>query len=136
MQKWTGGLAGLVALAFPIAVPAQGVQETRQIVEVVKPNWIAVREYNGQDLLYFTTLISWRCGIEKILYTINGGAEIRYKAEPCYEDEAVPGAIKATDILPYVTFELGSVETIDVRVVFGEGSDMSASFARKDVLID
>ncbi|MGH1367336.1 MAG: hypothetical protein ACRBCL_01875 [Maritimibacter sp.] len=133
-------LLGVLAMGFACGVPqvaaAQSVAETRQVVEVVKPNWIAVRAYDGQDLLYFTTLISWRCGIDKIMYSVNGGPEKRYKAEECYVDEAVPGAIKAQDILPYVTFDLDFVQTVEVRVVFGDGSEMRESFARQDISID
>lgn len=129
---------GSVALAFALSLAsgafAQSAAETKQVLEVVRPSWIALREYDGKDLLYFTTLVSWRCGIDKIFYRVNDGPEQRYTPEPCYTDEAVPGAIKAEDILPYVTFDPGSVEAVKLRVVLTGGEEMTAEFARADVL--
>ncbi|MGR3291134.1 MAG: hypothetical protein ACU0C9_08050 [Paracoccaceae bacterium] len=110
--------------------------EVKPIVGAIKGNWIAVRPWEGKDLLYFTNLLSWRCGLSEIRYAINGGEEKILQAEPCYESESAPNALKVTDILPYLTFEADSIETISIFVTYDDGSQDSATFERAAVQIN
>jgi hypothetical protein len=129
-----------LALTLGLAVPA-GAQffttaaEVRPMLEATKSGWIAVREYDGKDLLYFTNLLAWRCGLDAIHYSVNGGAETRWDGEPCYDDEADPNGQKDANKLPFVSFPLGSVEQVDVRIIYDDGGTDSASYARRDILI-
>jgi len=123
----------LAAIAFALPVQAQQfttAAEIKPILSATKANWVAVREYDGQDLLYFTHLLAWRCGLEEIHYTVNGGEEKLWQGEPCYETEAQPNAIKATDSLPFITFPLSSVETVSLRLLYDDGTQDTASFER------
>lgn len=109
--------------------------EVKPILSATKPQWIAVREYDGRDLLYFTNLLAWRCGVEKVSYGVNGAApETPLTMEPCYEAEAQPNALKVEDILPYVSLDLGSVQTVTVRVTFDDGSTEEGSYERAKVM--
>ena len=81
--------------------------ETRMILDATKPNWIAVREWEGQDWVYFTQVLSWRCGLHQISYAVNGGDMQVFPMPDCYADEATPNAIKENDTI-YLTFELQS----------------------------
>ena len=110
-------------------------QDAKQILTMTKPNWIAVREYDGQDLLYFTNLLAWRCGVERIRFAVNGERLDRLEHEPCHEDEAAPNALYSEDILPYVAYPLGSVESVAVEVSYPDGSTDSAEYERAKVLI-
>ena len=109
--------------------------EVKPILSATKPAWIAVREYDGQDLLYFTNLLAWRCGVESVFYAINdGGVPILLKMEPCHDDTAQPNALLIEDILPYVTAPLGSIQTVTVGVVYDDGTQDFAQYDRKAVL--
>lgn len=109
--------------------------EIRPILNATQGNWVAVREFDGQDLLYFTHLLAWRCGLEAIYFRINGGDEQQFNAEPCYEDEATPNALKGTDMPPYQRLDLQSVETVEVRLVYDDGDEALASFERAQIQI-
>ncbi len=110
--------------------------EVKPIVGAIKSNWIAVRPWEGNDLLYFTNLLAWRCGLSQIEYSVNGNEMTTLITEPCYEDEAAPNALKLSDILPYLTFDPNSVQTIDVKVTFDDGTQENASFERAAVQIN
>lgn len=127
-------LAGL-ALAATLGLPASAQQfttaaEVRPMLEATKARWIAVREFDGKDLLYFTNLLAWRCGLDAIFYSVNGGAETRW-TEACYENETDPNALKE---MPYVSFPLGSVESVTVRLQYDDGGTDSASYQRGQIL--
>lgn len=128
--------AVLAAIGLPaLAQNFTTADEVRPILNATKGNWIAVREYDGRDLLYFTHLLAWRCGLTAIHYSVNGGAETMFEAEPCYEGENPPNAIKSTTILPYLPFDLKSINSVDVRIVYDDGGEDMVSFDRAAVQI-
>jgi hypothetical protein len=131
-------LAGL-ALAMVTSAPAMAQQfttaaEVRPMLDATRARWISVREYDGKDLLYFTNLLAWRCGLDSIHYSVNGGGEEAWRGEPCYDGEAVPNAQKAADKLPYVAFPLGSIENVTVRLQYDDGSSDTANYPRAAIL--
>lgn len=62
----------------------------KQILEQLWTAWIAFREYNGTHV-YFSHLVSYRCGIDKIEYAVDGGKTETWPLEPC--DPGNPNAI-------------------------------------------
>lgn len=129
-----------VFLAFFAATPlaAQTVTtaaEIKPILTAIKPSWISVREFDGQDLVYFTMIEAWRCGVDKVMYGINTDTpDTVWEMEPCYEDEGAPNAIKAEGRLPYTGFALGSVETVVVQITYDDGTTDGARFGRAGLL--
>ena len=110
--------------------------EVKPILTATKAAWIAVRPYDGHDLLYFTNALAWRCGVAEIRYGVNGAkAETVLAMEPCHGDEAVPNALKLAGVLPYVTLPLNSVQSVSVVVVFDDGSAEPAEYLRAAVLM-
>jgi len=108
--------------------------EVRPILEATRANWVAVREYDGADLVYFTQLLAWRCGLSEIRYGLNGAEpETVFPMEPCYDGTAQPNAIKSDAI--YLREALGSVSSISVRLIFDDGSTADARFERAQVLM-
>jgi len=129
--------AVLLLSVLPGAATAQAfttAAEVRPILELTRANWIAIGMQTGQDLLYFTQILSWRCGLSEIRYGLNGAApEQVFEMEPCYVDTNQPNAIRA---LPYVGYGLGSIESVTVEIVYEDGVTDSAGFARAEILID
>lgn len=131
-----------IILASLLAASPLGAQdfttaaEVKPIVQATKGSWIAVRPWEGQDLLYFTNLLSWRCGLDQITYAVNGGEEIVLEHEPCYIDEGAPNALKVESIMPYVSFEADSIQSITIGVFYDDGTSQQEEFMRKDVQIN
>ncbi len=126
-----------LCLAFwPGALPAQSFStgpELRPILELTRASWLAIGTQTGQDLLYFTQLLAWRCGLESIRYGINGAApETAFPMEPCHTDTAQPNAIRE---LPFVGYGLGSIESVTVEITYEDGVTESAHFARQEILM-
>ncbi len=125
----------LLLLATPLAAQTfTTAAEVKPILLATKPAWIAVREFDGRDLLYFTNLLAWRCGVSEVLYSVNGGEPVQLEMEPCHEDTAQPNALLMEGILPYVTLPLASVEKVTVAVLFDDGSSEAETYQRKSVL--
>lgn len=130
----------LVAMvASPTVALAEGfttAAEVRPILEATKASWVAVREYDGNDLVYFTQALSWRCGLEAIRYGINGApAATVLEMEPCHTDTAQPNALTMESGTIYLTLPLQSVESVAVQLVLDDGTVIDASFDRKSVLM-
>lgn len=126
LAAW-GGVAG--AQNFTTAA------EVKPILEMTKANWIALREYDGQDLLYFTQLESWRCGLREVRYGVNGAAAQVWPLGDCVAGTGQPPNAIMPDTVLYTSFALGSVAEVRVTVVYDDGSEDSATFPRAAVLM-
>lgn len=145
----TAAGAGTVATGFDMSVVPQGLVpedqtpsgkfltagEIKPILNATKGNWIAVRAYEGQDLLYVTHLWAWRCGLKALALSVNGAALQDWPLPACHEDLATPNAVLPEDGLPYMALGLNTVETIKVQIVYDDLTMDMAEFARGDVLI-
>ena len=109
--------------------------EVKPILGVTKASWVAVREYEGQDLFYVTHLLSWRCGLHEMRYSINGAPLEAWPMPPCHEETAYPNAIGPDDGLPFAEYPLGSIETIAIEVLYDDLSTDGATFNRDAVLM-
>lgn len=111
--------------------------EIRPIVSMTKSNWVAVRHYDGQDLLYFTHLLSWRCGLWDISYSINNAPDLTaFPMEPCHEGTNSPNAmVDVANYLPFVGYPPESIQTIYVEITLDDGTTDFAQFSRSEVLI-
>lgn len=120
--------AGLVAEDQTPTGKMTTATEIRPILTATRPHWVAVREFDGKDLLYFTNLLAWRCGVLEIRYAVNGGPLTRFDAEPCHVDDATPNALTGDNI--YVELPLGSLETLHVEVIYDDLGTDSADYDR------
>lgn len=100
---------------------AQGMppEQIKQILDLTKTSWVSFRDWNGQQLIYFTHLESWRCGIDFVFYGLNGGTlDQMWELDAC--DPANPNAVLKEK--PYIELPLGSAQSINVQLVFPDGS--------------
>lgn len=109
--------------------------EVRPILNATKGNWIAVREFDGKDLVYVTHLWTWRCGLLEMRLGINGAAPEIWPLPDCHMDQPMPGVVLEQDGLPYRSFELGSVQSIDVQITYDDLGTDAVSFDRSQVLM-
>ncbi|OWU84249.1 hypothetical protein ATO6_14550 [Oceanicola sp. 22II-s10i] len=109
--------------------------EIKQIMTLTKANWIAVREYDGQDLVYITQILSWRCGLVGLHFSVNGAPLEPWVMPACHEGTAAPNAITADDGPIYRTFPLGSVQSVSVEIVYDDLTRDSADYERSAVLM-
>lgn len=106
--------------------------EVRPILDATSGSWVAVRNYEGQDLVYFTQLLAWRCGIWDISYGINGSpTDNVFPMEPCHENTNSPNALTdVANFLPYITLAENSVQSLSVRITLDDGSVLTQSYDR------
>jgi len=112
-------------------------ENVKPILEMTQRNWVAVHGAQDQDILYFTHLASWRCGLESVAFGINGAPPSEPIAlEPCYAETSAPNALMVTDgFAPYVVLEADSIRTVTVVVAFDDGTDDLVMFRRGEVLL-
>ncbi|MEM9583761.1 MAG: hypothetical protein AAGA08_11650 [Pseudomonadota bacterium] len=108
----------------------------KPILELIKAQWIGIRPYDGKDHLYFSTLLVYRCGIQTISFSYNGGPFQPLDHEPCHWGEANPAALKVKTHLPYVVAPLDSLQTVAIQLQFDDGSAMTQSYDRASVQIN
>ena len=113
----------IVSFAFALAsgsAAAQGLlgQEPK-ILDLTKGSWAYFRDYNGRQLIYFTHLEAYRCGISQVRYSLNSDAlDQEWKLRPC--DPKAPNNI--TTNKPYISLPLGTASIISVQLTFKDGS--------------
>lgn len=109
--------------------------EVKPILNATRANWIAVREYGGQDLLYVTHLWSWRCGLLQIKIGINGAPPEVWPMPQCHVDQPAAAAILEGDGNPYRPFGLRTVQIIEVHLTYDDLSTEAVRFNRAGVVI-
>ncbi len=109
--------------------------EVKPILNATKGNWVALRDYEGQDLLYITHLWSWRCGLKAIAISINGEPMQNWPMPTCHSGTATPNAILPDDGLPYLTLRQGAVREITIQIVYDDLSMDQMQFERAAVLM-
>jgi len=107
--------------------------EIKPIIEATRGNWVAVREYPGQDLLYLTHLLSWRCGMHEFRVGVNDRAMEAWQMPPCQSETATPNAIPS-DAVIYRGFPAGSINSVEVEILYDNLDTAADVFARNQVL--
>ncbi|MGH1458618.1 MAG: hypothetical protein ACRBBT_06925 [Paracoccaceae bacterium] len=138
LAGWGAAIAAQEALQAEDQTPTgkfTTAAEVKPILEATRANWVALRDYNGQDLLYVTHLWAWRCGLKQMKVSLNGGAFEVWPLPPCHAQTAAPNAITEADGLPYRGFATGSIATVAVQVTYDDLSKGSGQWGRGEILM-
>ncbi len=109
--------------------------EVKPIMDATRGNWVAVREYDGGDLVYVTHIWGWRCGMHAMAISINDEPLRDWPLPECHMKYTTPSAILEEDGLPFERHALGSVKTIDVQIVYDDLTMDAVRFERGNILI-
>lgn len=104
--------------------------EVKPILEMTRGDWISVREFNGQDLLYVTHLWAWRCGLVELKLGINGNPPEVWPLPECHLDQGAPNGITEADGLPYRSFDPGSIALVEVQITYDDLTTQQVMFNR------
>lgn len=99
---------------------AQGLLgQEKKLLDLTRGSWAYFRNFNGRQLIYFTHLEVYRCGIEKVSYSLNSEALDReWELQPC--DRAKPNEV--TTDRPYISMPLGTAHSVAVRLTYTDGT--------------
>ena len=112
------------ALATPIAAKAQmpPPAQFKMMAEAAKAQWIAFRNWDGKQLIYFTIPVTYHCGLSEIRYSLNGDdlAE-RWPVPAC--NAQMPFNIDAEKDKLYLELDPGAVSAVSLQLVYADGSE-------------
>ncbi|TIU36249.1 MAG: methyl-accepting chemotaxis protein, partial [Mesorhizobium sp.] len=92
--------------------------ENKQILDQFWTSWIAFDSGGNRGLVYFTQMLSYRCAIKEVHYSLNGSAlDKEIKMPPC--DAKDPYAIPS-DYQPYFKVK-DDVKSMAVQVTYTDG---------------
>jgi len=102
-------------------VVAQGLAgQEPKLLDLTRGSWAYFRDYNGRQLIYFTHLEVYRCGIAKVRYSLNGDSLDReWKLQPC--DPTKPNQVMTDKV--YISLPLKTAQSISVRLTFKDRRD-------------
>lgn len=120
MKSCIAALFIILSTLGVVPATAQGLVGMEQkILDLTKGSWVYFRDYNGRQLIYFTHLESYRCGIEKVSYSLDSDVlDSEWKLRPC--DPMKPNEI--TTDQPYVSLPLGTAQAVTIQLTFADGS--------------
>lgn len=120
-------LAAAMLVAGLAGASAQGLLgQEKQILPMISDSWVAFRDYDGRQWIYFTTLVAYHCGLSEIRYSIDSDAlDQRFPMPAC--DRQRPNAIDPAADPPYLTLRRGSARQVLVQIVFSDG-DVSKAY--------
>ena len=85
----------------------------------MQSNWVSFRDYNGHQLIYFSILEAYKCGIRKVAYSINSEAlDQEWRLQPCNPKKQQ----EVTTNRPYLSLPLGTAKFIAVQLTFNDNS--------------
>ncbi|MGE0283572.1 MAG: methyl-accepting chemotaxis protein [Rhizobiaceae bacterium] len=123
-------LRGNVAGPFDIRFdPEQALsQGNKQILDQFWTSWIAFDASDNRGLVYFTHMLSYRCAIKEVHYSLNGATlDKKLEMPPCNEKD--PYAIP-DNFMPF--FKVGDdVKSMSVQITYADGSQSAVREFRR-----
>ena len=89
--------------------------QMKKILNMTQNSWVSFRDFNGKQLIYFTHLEAYTCGIKKVHYSLNSNdLDKVWELQPC----ASKGISSIKKELIYLTLPLGTAKSIAVQLIF------------------
>jgi hypothetical protein len=120
------GSVGPIAIRFD--PEAALFHEEKQILESLATSWVEFREFNG-TLIYFTSLISYRCAIAEVRYGLDDGKPLqRYDMPACNPKDpfVIPPNAQVYIKAPPQT------KSISVQITWRDGTQSDVSKIERD----
>jgi hypothetical protein len=120
-QTPDGGWVGPYPIRFDPDVSL--FREQKQILEQTPSNWVEFRDFQG-SLIYFTTLVTYRCAIADLHFGLDGAKPLqRYDLPPCDTADpfAVPGSARLYIRVPPRT------QSINLQITWRDGTQSEVS---------
>ncbi|AVX03354.1 hypothetical protein MXMO3_00822 [Maritalea myrionectae] len=120
-------MAGLALPTGGLAQDKSGVPEVsmfKMMLDANKSGWVAFREYDGRQFIYFTNMLTSRCRLKEIRYSVNADSlDQTFDMPACIPDSPfmIPSDGGIDDIA--LTLEPGTAKTITVQAVFEDDSE-------------
>ena len=115
------------ALAAPIAAQAQTppLAQLKMMAEAAKDQWVAFRNWDGRQWIYFTIPVTYHCGLREIRYSLNGkDLGERWPVPAC--NAQMPFNVDPQKDKIYLAFEPGAVGAVSLQLVYADGTESVA----------
>lgn len=131
IRVWYDDVRGQEQGPFTLAFEAAAAYTafTRNILDNMTQQWIQGRDWDERYLVYFTHLISYRCGLDEIAYGVDRDEpDQTYPLEPC--DPANPFAVGENATI-YLSFDQRP-ERMVLRLTYADGAQSALREFRFD----
>ncbi len=103
-------------------------REQKKILEQMPTNWVEFRDYNG-TLIYFTTLVTYRCAIAEVRYGLDDGKPLqRYDLPACNAKDPFSVPEKAQLYLKAPP----KTKAISLQITWRDGTQSEVSTIERD----
>jgi hypothetical protein len=100
----------------------------RKALESIWPSWVEFREFNGL-LVYFTTLVSYRCAITEVRYGLDGADALRrFDLPPCNAKDPYSIPENANLILKVPP----STKAISLKITWRDGTQSDVNTVERE----
>ena len=127
-----------LALALtPLPVAAFDVTDPKAIapiLDMTRSSWVALRDWDGVELLYFSHLEAWRCALSSVRYSVNGADWQVWTLAPCQTGTPAPNALPE-GYLPYIDIPKNLLQSIAVEVTMADGTALQHDYQRAQILM-
>ncbi|MBX2853396.1 MAG: hypothetical protein KTR21_00315 [Rhodobacteraceae bacterium] len=124
IDVWYDDIRGVERGPYPVSFDARAsfATNTRNVFENITTKWVQDSEYDGRHLIYFTHLLSFRCGLTQIEYGVDRDTPDQvYPMPPC--DPKDPHSVRDAEI--YLEFEQ-RVSKVVIQLTYADGETTPA----------
>lgn len=106
------------------------------IHQQIKDQILSFKPEGDSDLIYFTAILGWRCGMQELFYGVNGEPAVtQFPLEPCYRDLRNPNTFGEEPWPFFIKVPVGSAQTVTLRAIYEDGTSATFTAERAKNLI-